>query len=233
MRLQVFLSHNGVCSRRAALKIIFQGRVSVNNHVIREPSCTIDAGKDNVLVDGKRIKQKIYRYIMLNKPTGVVTTKKDRFAKMTVFDLLPEELRHLHPVGRLDKDTEGLLLLTNDGPLTYRLTHPKFAIEKTYYVFIKGHLSLETKNKLEKGMILEGKKTSPAKIEQVKGKDQQTEFYLILHEGRKRQIRLMLEQCGFKVIYLKRIKQGPLVLGSLKPGSFRELSREEVYGYHH
>jgi len=224
------LSRHGVCSRRRALEIIQAGRVSVNGQPQHEPSTPVDPTNDKVVVDGKVVGQKAYQYILLNKPAGYVTTKAQFHGEKSVFDILPSQFRHLSPVGRLDKDTEGLLLLTNDGDVAYRLTHPKFQIEKTYFVCVYGILKPEEKDELERGILIEGEKTAPAKIKDVKPfKDRtKTEFLMTIHEGKKRQIRLMCEAVGHKVAYLKRIAQGPLVLGDLPCGRWRELTKDEV-----
>ncbi len=227
VRLQVFLSRNGVCSRRRAFDVIQEGKVAVNGQIIQEPSTPVSPLKDKVCVDGKRVAGKSYAYILLNKPQGYVTTKADRFADKTVFDLLPSRYAHLVPAGRLDKDTEGVLLFTNDGDAVYRLTHPGFCVDKIYMVRVSGKLSLEDKKHLEKGVVIDRKKTSPAKIRDVHYGQGSTEFLMTIHEGRKRQIRLMLDKVRHKVIYLKRIQQGPLKLGTLKTGKFRELTKEE------
>ena len=228
MRLQVFLSHNGVCSRREAMVIIQGGRVTLNGKVIKEPSTPVDAHKDKVTVDGRGIEVKNFDYIMLHKPAGFVTTKEDAHAERTVMDLLPESLRHVVPVGRLDKDTEGLLLLTNDGDLTFRMTHPQFYVDKTYLIHIGGPLIPEKKRRLEEGVVIEGRKTSPAQVLNVRQKDGQTEFLMVIHEGRKRQLRLMMKSVGCSVRYLKRIAQGPLELGDLKLGKWRALTPAET-----
>lgn len=228
IRLQVFLSHNGVCSRRRAFDVIQEGKVTVNGHVVREPSTPVHSPTDRICVDGKEVKSKSFDYVLLNKPRGYVTTKADRFADKTVFDLLPKKYAHLSTVGRLDKDTEGLLLLTNDGDTNYQLTHPRFHVDKIYEVRIGGRLKAEDKKRLEKGVVIDHKKTSPAKIRDVQYGPRTTEFLIAIHEGRKRQIRVMLARVGHKVIYLKRIQQGPLKLGTLKVGSFRALTEKEI-----
>ena len=210
------------------MEIIKQGKVFVNGENITEPSTPIDFRKDNVEVDGKKVKVKTYEYILLNKPKGFVTTKKDRFAKKTVLDLLPKNLQHLHPVGRLDKDTEGLLILTNDGDLTHKLIHPRFDIGKTYIVHINGLLTREQKDCLEKGIMLDDKKTSPAEIFKILKAKGNTKFNMTIHEGRKRQIRRMLGKIGHDVVSLKRISHGPLRLGNLKAGTWRYLTEEEA-----
>ena len=222
MRLQVFLSHNGVCSRREAMKIIQQGQVSV------EPSTPIDPQKDRVAVRGKEIHKKSYDYIILNKPKGYVTTRKDPFAEKTIYDLLPKDFHHLVPVGRLDQDSEGLLLLTNDGQLTNHLIHPRFHVDKTYWVKIKGQLTAPQKTQLEKGISLDGTKTAPAKIRDVKISGSYTECLVTIHEGRKRQIRRMISHVGHDVIDLKRISQGPLKLDALPTGKIRRLEPQEI-----
>lgn len=228
MRLQVFLSHNGVCSRREAMTIVQNGRVTLNGIIVKEPSTPVDARKDKVAVDGRAIEAKGFEYIMLNKPAGFVTTKEDAHAERTVMDLLPKELQHLVPVGRLDKDTEGLLLLTNDGDLTFRLTHPQFYVDKTYFVRIGGPLVSEKKHRLEQGVTIEGHKTSPARILDIHIKGDQTEFLMVIHEGRKRQIRLMMKSVGCGVRYLKRVAQGGLELKDLALGQWRRLTPAET-----
>jgi pseudouridine synthase len=228
MRLQVFLSRSGVCSRRKALELIKEGYVSVNGKVIVEPSFSVEPEKDRVLFRGKRLRLKKNVYILLNKPKGVTSTCKDKYAECTVIDLLPHSLRHLYPVGRLDKDSEGLLLLTNDGELAYRLTHPKFNINKRYTVEIKGSLRIEDKNKLEKGIILEGKKTSLCQIRIIQKLSNKTRLEVTLHEGRKRQIKKMFSLLGYKVIRLKREGEGPIELGALRKGKWRFLKDREI-----
>lgn len=228
IRLQVFLSRNGVCSRRKAFDLVLGGRVSVNGQTVREPSTPVDPKKDKVCVDGREVKEKAYHYVLLNKPAGYVTTKSDPFAQKTVFDLLPRQFSHLSPVGRLDKDTEGLLLLTNDGDAAYRLSHPRFGVDKTYCVKIAGLLTAQQKSKIEEGVFVEGRKTAPAGIKDIQFLKNQTQMKIVIHEGRKRQIRLMFAQMGQKVVYLKRLSQGPLSLGALKIGRWRELTKEEI-----
>lgn len=229
IRLQVFLSRRGVCSRRKAFALIREGRVTINGEVQKEPSTPIDPQLNKVAVDGKWIQFKDYSYLILHKPQGYVTTKAQFPNEKSVFDLLPAEYRYLAPVGRLDKDSEGLLLLTNDGDLAYRLTHPRFNVDKKYFVCVYGVLTPQEKNQLERGIVMEGEKTFPAKIEDVKiFKDRtKTEFLLTIHEGKKRQIRRMCEAVGHKVAYLKRLGQGPLSLGNLRHGEWRHLTSEE------
>lgn len=228
-RLQVYLSRRGVCSRRKAMDFILQGYVAVNGEINKEPSTLVDSSKDKVTFKNKVIEDKKNRYILLNKPRGYITTKADKFARKKVLDIIPQELNHLHPVGRLDKESEGLLLLTNDGDVTYKLTHPKHGINKTYIVTVRGSLNFKDKKRLEQGVVIDNKKTSPAKISKVKVLNNTTTFEIVIHEGRKRQIRLMLQSVGYHVTMLKRIVQGPLKLGSLKPGQYRELNKKEIF----
>ena len=228
LRLQVFISHSGVCSRRDAMVFVCKGRVSVNGIVVREPSTQIDPGADTVCLDGKTLNIKTQLYVILNKPGGYITTVEDKHAKKTVLDLLPRSMRYLHPVGRLDKNTEGLLLMTNDGDLTYRMTHPKFGVKKTYCVHIKGCLKSTDKKRLEKGIMLDGKMTAPSKITQPSFSGNLTQCQMIIHEGRKRQIRMMFQELGYSVVYLKRISHGPLKLGNLPIGKYRLLNEKEI-----
>ncbi len=228
VRLQVFLSRSGLCSRRKAMDLIFRGWVSVNGQVVREPSYPVTPGKDEVLADGQKIGFYRKEYILLNKPGGYTTTKADPFAEKTVFDLLPSRMRALHPVGRLDKETEGLLLLTNDGPLTFALTHPRHRVDKTYLVRITGTLTPADREKMEQGILLEGRQTARAKVAGIRPDGTGTQFTLTIHEGRKRQVRLMLDALGYSVVYLKRLSLGPLALGDLKTGGYRPLTSQEV-----
>ncbi|HAJ56469.1 MAG TPA: pseudouridine synthase [Candidatus Omnitrophica bacterium] len=223
MRLQVYLSHSGACSRRNALEYIQAGRVSVNGKKILEPSFPVNL-QDVVSFDGRRVSLKENIYVLLNKPKGVVTTTKDRHAPSKIIDLLPLELRHLHPVGRLDRQTSGLIVLTNDGELAFRLSHPSFEADKVYRVVLNKPLSAEDKDKLEKGVVLEGKMTSPCRIKI----SSFVELETIIHEGRKRQVRRMFSSLGYHVVELCRTRQGSLVLGDLKPGEWRLLKPEEV-----
>ena len=228
LRLQVFLSHSGICSRRKAMELIQKGHVKVNGLVVKEPSCPVDSEKDKVEANGQRVGQMAYQYVLLNKPRGYVVTTASFPGEKSVLQLLSEDLKHLKPVGRLDKETEGLLLFTNDGDTAYRLTHPKFDVDKTYEVKIKGELKSDAKVRLEKGIRLDGEMTAPARIRDLKTVSGKSEFTMTIHEGRKRQIRLMLEAVGQKVTHLKRIAQGPLKLGDLKPGIFRMLTPQEI-----
>ena len=227
VRLQVFISRSGFCSRRQALRIVEQGQVTVNGRLIQEPSHPVHSG-DRVAVQGREIGPQSHGYVILNKPVGVMATRRDRFAKHTVLDLLPPELQHLKPVGRLDKNSEGLLLLTNDGELANYLLHPRYEVEKVYAVRIAGALSLEHKSRLEKGIMLEGQLTLPARIDRIRSRGAETELHITMREGRKRQIRLMFAAVGCPVTGLRRVRFGPLSLGRLPTGAFREVSESEM-----
>jgi 23S rRNA pseudouridine2605 synthase len=224
MRLQVFLSRSGACSRRKALTLIFAGRVRVNGRSITEPSFDICPDKDRVLLDSRPLAVAVFSYILFHKPSGVVTTKSDRFAQRTVLDCLPEEMKHLNPVGRLDKDTTGLLLMTNDGDLAHHLMHPSFDVEKVYRVRLDKPLEPSDAEKLEKGVVLEAKKTRPCRIRPQGAGD----IEVTIHEGRKRQVRRMFALLGYAVKTLVRVRQGPLALGDLEPGGWRPLTDREV-----
>lgn len=226
MRFQVFLSHSGFCSRRKALELIKSGKVKVNGLVVVEPSYQIDPTKDVVTLDNKEISLKEKVYILLNKPTGVTTTKKDRFAEKTVMDLLPTKYRHLFPVGRLDKDATGLLILTNDGDLSYKLTHPSFIIDKVYVAELNKVLAQNHKNQLQNGVNLDNKITSPCKIVKLGNR----RVKIIIHEGRKRQVKRMFALFKYQVADLKRVALGDLCLGNLELGHWRKISNRELLG---
>jgi len=225
MKLQLFLSHNGVASRRKAMVMIQAGEVLVNQKKCVEPSEEIDPMKDKIEVNGRVIKAKPYEYIIFNKPMGYVTTKSGQFRQETIYDILPKKFQYLFPVGRLDRDTEGLLILTNDGEFANQLSHPSFNVGKTYFVRMTGKLVKEKVKKLEEGVMIEDQCTAPAKVKNIKDVGIHTEFMLTIHEGRKRQVRLMIDQIGEKVVYLKRVRQGPYQLGPLPTGKWRELKK--------
>ena len=228
MKLQLFISHNGGVSRRKAFDHVLAGDVTVNGMVIREPSHMIEPTEDKVLLLGREIKPKPYEYIMLNKPAGVVTTCEAQFDQRAVMSILPPNLRHLKPVGRLDKDTEGLLLLTNDGEMANRLAHPSFDVNKTYHVRVNRRMEFREKDRLEKGVVIEKFKTAPAEVTNIHFYGAFTEFDLTIHEGHKHQVRLMCHEVGHDVVHLTRIAQGPLKLDTLKAGAWRPLTGEEL-----
>jgi 23S rRNA pseudouridine2605 synthase len=222
------LTQAGVGSRRKITAAIKEGRVAVNGQVVTGFNHPVDLEKDNVLIDGKSvdIKQQQFVYLMLNKPKGVLSTVRDERSRRTVIDLLPQKYRHLrlYPVGRLDKDSSGLILLTNDGDFTQRLTHPRFKHEKEYEVLIKGELKAGEIRRLEAGIKLEDGKTSPAVVKKLKSSDYN--YGITIHEGKKRQLRRMFESLGHTVLELKRVKMGSIKLGDLKEGGVREVKKE-------
>jgi len=227
-RLQKVMAHAGVASRRKSEEIIAEGRVKVNGEIITEMGFKVDPKQDEIVVDGEVISEEKKRYILLNKPEGYITTVSDPEDRPTVMDLIPDLKQRLYPAGRLDYDSSGLLIMTNDGDLTYKLTHPKKEVDKKYRVLADGELSREDFKKFEAGMIIDGQKTAPAEISNVNYKDYQTEFDVVIHEGRNRQVRRMCKIAGFPVASLKRIAFAFLTLEGVKEGDFRYLSDQEV-----
>ncbi|OGO16848.1 MAG: hypothetical protein A2Z15_02705 [Chloroflexi bacterium RBG_16_50_11] len=224
------LTEAGTGSRRRMTEAIKQGKVKVNNAVAESFNHPIDPQKDQVFLNGQAIDLKPDKIICLalNKPAGIVSTVSDNRGRRTVLDILPDKYRQqrLYPVGRLDIDTTGLLLLTNDGDLTYRLTHPKFEYEKEYLAAIKGSLNTEEKRQLQRGILLEDGMTYPARIREIAAPPYN--YSVIIHEGRKRQVRRMFERMRHTVMALKRIRIGGLHLGDLKEGEARPLSAKEI-----
>ncbi len=229
VRLQKYLADCGVASRRGSEEIIRSGRVRVNGETVTEMGVKIDEDNDLVMVDDipVRIEKKLV-YIMLNKPAGFVTTVSDDKGRDTVMDLVTDIPIRLYPVGRLDYDTEGLLLLTNDGELTYNITHPKNNIPKTYVAEVTGNINMETLTRLRNGVVIDGIRTSPAKVEVIGATQLGTKLEITIHEGRNRQVRKMFESVGCIVKRLKRTKEAGLNLGHLPLGRWRKLSESEV-----
>ncbi|MFN2341508.1 MAG: pseudouridine synthase [Halanaerobium sp.] len=227
-RLQKVMAHAGVASRRKSEEIIAEGRVKVNGEIVTEMGFKVDPEADEIIVDGEVISEEKKRYILLNKPEGYITTVSDPEGRPTVMDLIPDLKQRLYPAGRLDYDSSGLLIMTNDGDLTYKLTHPKKEVDKKYRVLAQGELKEEDFEKFEEGMIIDGQKTAPAKISNVSYKNDQTQFEIVIHEGRNRQVRRMAKIAGFSVISLKRVAFAFLTLKGVKEGDFRYLSDQEV-----
>ena len=229
MRIQKYLAGAGVASRRASEKLIAEGRVSVNGKIVREMGVQIDENYDVIEVDGKKVQssEKKY-YIMLNKPVGFVTTVSDDKGRPTVMELVSDISARIYPVGRLDYDTEGLLLLTNDGDLTFKITHPKHDIKKTYVAEVTGNISMETILQLRRGVVVDGYKTSPAEVEVIGATQYGTKIEITIHEGRNRQVRKMFEALGCVVKKLKRTSEAGLNLGHLPSGKWRKLSESEI-----
>ena len=231
MRINKYIASCGIASRRKAEELILENRVKVNGNLINELSFQINEKKDKVEVDGKLIglEEKLV-YIMLNKPEGYVTTVKDQFDRKSVIDLVKDIDARVYPIGRLDYETSGLLLLTNDGDLTYKLTHPKHEVDKTYIATVKG---IPTQNEIinfEKGLYIEDYKTSPAKIKIVK-KNIEKNYAVCeikIHEGRNRQVRKMCKAINHPVMNLRRKAMGKIVLKDVEIGKYRHLTIEEV-----
>lgn len=235
-RLARFLAHAGVASRRHAEDLIAAGRVQVNGATVREQGSRIEPARDIVRVDGRLVQMVSQQvYILLNKPAGYLSTVSDPQGRPTVLDLLPKELRQLrvYPVGRLDNDTSGLLLLSNDGDFALHLTHPRYALEKHYEALVQGQPGNTALNALRQGVVItedNGRKhkTAPAKISPLKHVGENTWLKLSIHEGRKRQVRRMLAVVGLTVLSLKRVGIGELMLGTLPEGEWRYLEDEEI-----
>ena len=227
-RLQKVMAHAGVASRRKSEEIIAEGRVRVNGEIVTEMGFKVDPEADEIVVDGELISEEKKRYLLLNKPEGYITTVSDPEGRPTVMDLIPDLKQRLYPAGRLDYDSSGLLIMTNDGDLTYKLTHPKKEVDKKYRVLVQGEMNEDDFNKFKNGMVIDGQKTAPAKISNVNYRGDKTEFDVIIHEGRNRQVRRMAKIAGFSVISLKRIAFAFLTLAGVKEGEFRYLSDQEI-----
>jgi 23S rRNA pseudouridine2605 synthase len=227
-RLQKVLAHAGVASRRKSEDMIRQGRVTVNGRVVTELGTKVDPARDEVRVDGRPIQlSSAHVYVMLNKPQGVISAMKDRRGRRALGDLVSLPQR-LYPVGRLDLDSEGLILLTDDGELANLLTHPRYEHDKEYLVWVNGEPTQETLTAWRQGVSLEGKMTAPARVEVLARRKDATLLRVVMHEGRKRQIRRVAELLGHPVRELKRVGLGPLDLGPLESGQWRYLTAKEV-----
>lgn len=230
VRLQKFMAEQGVASRRKSEDLIRAGKVKVNGH-IAEIGMKINPRKDLVTVGKQKltnVKNRKMVYIMLNKPRGYVTTVSDELGRKTVMDLLPDFGCRIYPVGRLDKDSEGLLLLTNDGSFTNCMTHPSHEYAKVYRVTVRPAVNDEILFNLCNGIEIDGRKTAPCEVTVLTEEENRVVLEFILHEGRNRQIRKMCESQGLEVARLKRISIGPIKLGMLKQGDYKELSEQDV-----
>lgn len=229
VRLQKYLAESGVASRRASEELILQGRVKINGETA-VIGASVDPETDEITLDGKPVKQaEQIVTLMLYKPKGVVSTSDDPQGRKTVQDYVKDIPARLYNVGRLDINSEGLILMTNDGELAHRMTHPKFSVEKTYYAVCDGKLLPSEIASLVNGVSLEEEMTAPAKVSHVRPtKTGDTSFLIAIHEGKNRQIRRMLEAVGHRTLRLKRERFGPLSLGDMKPGETRRLTDEEL-----
>jgi pseudouridine synthase len=233
VRLQKLLSMAGVASRRAAETLILEGRVEVNREVVTTLGSKADPARDEIRVDGRRLRfDARVRYILLNKPRGYVTTRHDPEGRPTVLDLLRGVSEYVYPVGRLDYDSEGLLLLTSDGDLAAKLTHPRHAVERVYEAIVLGVPDDEALDRFRSGMVLDGERLQPAEVQRGtivnKGGEKTTRMTITLREGRNRQVRRMCAQIGHPVRRLRRVRMGSIRLDDLPSGRWRDLTPREV-----
>lgn len=229
MRLQKFMAQCGVASRRKSEEIILEGRVMVNGLIVKKLGTTIDPKKDIVKVDNMKIEMERKKvYIMLNKPEGYVTTLKDKHSEKIVLDLIEGIEERIFPVGRLDSDTSGLLLMTNDGDLAYKLTHPSHEVPKKYIALVKGIPNGKKLDRFRKGLKIDGRLTAEAYVRIVKRYKDSSVLEISIHEGRNRQVRKMCEYIRHPVEKLKRVSIGKLNLGDLDVGKWRYLTENEV-----
>lgn len=227
MRLQKYLSRAGVASRREGERMILAGRVKVNGSVTTTLGTRVDPEEDRVELDGEVVGLPDARWILFHKPPGLLTTRDDPGGDPTVYDALPDEMRGLRYVGRLDRDTEGLLLLTNEGNVLHRLTHPSFQVEREYQVQVEGAVTPATLRRLTAGVILEDGPARAWRAWRPRGASAD-QLRLVLREGRKREVRRMLDAVGHPVVRLRRERYGPVSLGDLPRGAWRELGNDEI-----
>jgi 23S rRNA pseudouridine2605 synthase len=235
-RLQKILSQAGIASRRASEQLMLEGRVTVNGTPVRELGTKADPAHDDIRVDGRRVRlPERHRYLLLNKPRGYVTTRSDPQRRPTVIDLLTGVRDYVFPVGRLDYESEGLLILTNDGALAAHLTHPRYHVARVYEVRVLGVPDAHDLNRLARGVILDDRKTGPSDVRLLSDdrrgserRDAHATLLITVREGRNRQVRKMCEAIGHPVTHLKRVAIGPIRDARLKPGQWRELRADEI-----
>lgn len=228
MRLQKYLAHAGVASRRKAEEFISAGHVRVNGRVVRELGTSVEES-DRVELAGKVVRvPQTKRYLIVNKPVKVMTTMRDPEGRRTVASLVPHDIGRVVPVGRLDYDTSGVLLMTNDGDLAHVLTHPRFGVEKTYRAVVRGRLQGEDTKRFLEGLVLDDGHSRPAKVRVVRAGPAASEVDVTIHEGRNRQVRRMFEATNHPVLSLVRLRFGPLSLGDLKTGTWRDATDKEL-----
>jgi len=228
VRLQKYLADAGVASRRASEKIITEGRVSVNGRVVETLGTKIDPGHDKVAVDGRPLKAKRKLYVALHKPPGYLCTRKDELSRRTIADLLPVEWDNLYSVGRLDKDSEGLIFLTNDGDFSLHLTHPRYGVSKKYTATVTGKVEQITVDKFTKGVLLDGDTLKADKAKVIRSNNSNSVVELELSEGKNREVRRLFESQGLEVNKLVRTQIGKIRLGELKSGKWRTLTETEI-----
>lgn len=228
IRLQKFLSEAGVASRRAAEWLILQERVAVNGQTVRQLGFKVDPASDRVTVDGGPVRPQPRLYVALHKPRGCICTRRDEQARPTVFEFLPASWRHLYPVGRLDFNSEGLLLLTNDGEFALRVAHPRYGVRKRYQATVNGRVTADMLAHLRQGVRHQGELLKAERVRVVRQGPSRSVVELELAEGRKREVRRLFESQGLTVRRLVRTHIGPLALGALQPGRWRQLTPAEI-----
>jgi 23S rRNA pseudouridine2605 synthase len=228
VRLQKFLAEAGVASRRAGEQMMLAGRVAVNGAPAQELGIKIDPVHDRVTVDGKPIRAKRKLYLALNKPRGLVCSRRDEFDRPTIYELLPKEWGHLHSVGRLDYNSEGLLFLTNDGEFSLHLTHPRYGVRKKYVATVEGRVDGEMLGRFVRGVYYQGERLKAEKARAVSAGNAQSVVELELAEGKYREVRRLFEAEGKSVKRLQRVQIGKIKLGELKPGKWRTLTEPEI-----
>ena len=228
VRLQKFLSEAGVASRREGEKLILAGRVTVDGQVVRLLGTKVDHAKNEVALDGRPLKPLAKRFVALNKPPKILCTRRDTHERRTVFDLLPADWGHLYTIGRLDADSEGLILLTNDGEFCQRVAHPSHGLLKTYRVTLAKRLEPETLERLTIGLRDKGEFLKARRARLLSTNNTRSEAELVLAEGMNREVRRMFKALGFRVLRLQRVAVGPVKLGELPLGKWRMLSRAEI-----
>ncbi len=227
-RLQKILAEAGVGSRRECEKIIAAGRVTVNGKRVTTLGTAVDADKSEISCDGAPIKRQRKIYYLLNKPKGFICTNRDELGRLQAIDIIENVTQRIYTIGRLDKESEGLVILTNDGELANKLSHPRYEVRKTYFVEVDGYLTDEAVKALESGVWLSFGKTRPVKVQHVRKGKQRSRFEMVLKEGKNREIRRMLNECGYKVRILRRTKIGNLYDPALKIGKYRKLTNFEI-----
>jgi len=229
MRINKFLASAGFGSRRKCESLVREGKVLCNGEIVTDLGFSVDEKKDKVTVDGKpAVVASEFTYVMLHKPKGVITSMSDEHGRKTVSDIMPEEYKNLKPVGRLDYDSEGLLLMTNDGDLAYVLTHPSHEITKTYVVRVEGDVKESQLAVMRAGVVIDGVRLSKCKVKILEKVKDDTKLEVVINEGRNRQVRKMFDAVGLNVVFLKRTKIGDLRLGGLTRGAYRLLNEQEI-----
>jgi 23S rRNA pseudouridine2605 synthase len=228
IRLQKYLAEAGVASRRVGEEFIRSGRVAVNGETVQELGTKVETGHDQVTVDGQPIKAKRRMYLALNKPPGLVCSKKDELGRSTIYELLPKEWGHLNSVGRLDYNSEGLIFLTNDGEFSLRLTHPRYGVHKKYLATVEGRVADQMLQRFERGIWYEGEKFKAERARLISASQSQSVVELDLAEGKYREVRRLFESQSYRVKRLQRVQIGKIKLGELRPGKWRTLTEPEI-----